>query len=25
MTLTLKLRRDAIYRNFAEAIEAMYH
>ncbi|HET6880229.1 MAG TPA: AMP-dependent synthetase/ligase [Pirellulales bacterium] len=24
MTLTLKLRRDAIYRNFADTIEAMY-
>lgn len=24
MTLTLKLRRDVIYKNFAEAIEAMY-
>lgn len=24
LTLTLKLRRDAIYKNFAEAIEAMY-
>jgi long-chain acyl-CoA synthetase len=24
LTLTLKLRRDAIYKNFADAIEAMY-